>query len=240
MLKAVLFDLFETLVTESLSRPAGVSSRAYEFGCERESFRKEWKGLRSRVTTGHVTFSHALGRIATELGGHAEEATLQRLCAERARTKAVVFTQIEPQVLKMLDELRSRKLRLAVISNCFVEDVAAWPHCPLASRFHSVVFSCDVGLAKPDPGIYREALRRLRVEASEACFIGDGGDNELSGAEQAGLRAFKALWFLRRWPHWRDEKGSIATMETIDEVVSVVDRLMDDVRASDTSAETRP
>jgi HAD superfamily hydrolase (TIGR01509 family) len=221
MLKAVLFDLFETLVTESSSRPAGVSSLAHEFGCEREPFRRQWKGLRSQVTTGRVTFGEALGRIATELSGHAEEATLQRLCAERAGTKAAAFAHLEPEVLRMLDDLRTRGLRLAVVSNCFAEDVAAWPRCPLASRFDCVVFSCEVGLAKPDPRIYMEAVRRLQVDVPEACFIGDGGDDELAGAERTGLRAFQALWFLRRWPHWRDEEGSRAAQERLEEVKDV-------------------
>jgi HAD superfamily hydrolase (TIGR01509 family) len=226
MLKAVLFDLFETLVTESSRRPAGVSSLAHEFGCEREPFRRAWKQLRPQVTTGRVTFSEALSRIATKLSGHADEATLQRLCAERACVKAAAFAHIEPQVLQMLDDLRGHGLCLAVVSNCFAEDVTAWPRSPLAPRFDCVVFSCEVGLAKPEPRIYTEAVRRLQVETPEACFIGDGGDDELSGAEQAGLRAFKALWFLRRWPHWRDDAGSSATQERLEEVVNVADLLM--------------
>ncbi len=31
-------------------------------------------------------------------------------------------------------------------------------------------------------------------------FIGDGADNELAGAEQAGLRAGRAAWFVRDSP----------------------------------------
>jgi putative hydrolase of the HAD superfamily len=62
-------------------------------------------------------------------------------------------------------------------------------------------------LAKPDPAIYIEATRRLQVDACHTWFIGDGGSDELTGAMQAGLRAFRALWFLRRWPHVREEPG---------------------------------
>jgi putative hydrolase of the HAD superfamily len=221
MLKAVLFDLFETLITESLTRPAGVSSLASEFGCERESFRTRWKALRPAVTVGQLSFRQALEDITTALGCRADDATLQRLCDERTRTKAAAFAQIEPQVLMMIDILRRRNLRLGVISNCCAEDVAAWPQCSLVSRFDCAVFSFEVGLAKPDPDIYMEAVRRLGVDASDAWFIGDGGNDELSGAGQAGLRAFKALWFLRRWPHFREEPRSAATFATVDEVVAL-------------------
>ena len=200
-MRSVVFDLFETLVTESGTRPAGVSSLAPRLGCEREAFRRRWKALRLDVTLGRLSFRQALSDIATELGGHAEAATLQRMCDERIRVKAEALTEVEPQVLVMLDALRSRDVRLGVISNCFAEDVAAWPKCPLASRFDCSVLSFEVGLAKPDPEIYVEATRRLHVDVSEAWFVGDGADDELLGAEKAGLRAFRALWFLKRWPH---------------------------------------
>jgi HAD superfamily hydrolase (TIGR01509 family) len=224
MRRAVLFDLFETLVTESLTRPVGVSSRAPELGCERESFRRRWKALRPAVTVGHVSFRQALEDIATTLGQHAEGATLDQLCDERTRTKAKAFAHIEDQVLVMLDQLRRRNLLLGVVSNCFAEDVAAWPHCALAARFDCAVFSFEVGLSKPDPGIYLEAIHRLGVNASEAWFIGDGGDDELLGAQQAGLRAFKATWFLRRWPHFREEPSSATSIARVEDVAALVEQ----------------
>ncbi len=226
MLKAVLFDLFETLVTESLTQPPGVSSLAPEFECERESFKSRWKALRPAVTVGQVSFRQALEAIATTLGRHADDATLERLCDERRRIKAEPFALVEHQVLMMVDSLRSRNLRLGVISNCFAEDVAAWPHCSLASRFDCAVFSFEVGLAKPDPDIYMAAIRRLGVDASETWFIGDGGSDELSGAERAGLRAFKALWFLRRWPHFREEPCSATRFAAVEEVVTSAERAL--------------
>jgi putative hydrolase of the HAD superfamily len=226
MLRAVLFDLFETLITESRTEPAGVSSLAPELGCEREAFRRQWKVLRPAVTVGGVSFRRALSDIATKLGSHAEEATLQRLCNERTRAKAEPFAQIDHQVLTIIDYLRRRDLRLGVISNCFAEDVAAWPQCSLASRFDCTVFSFEVGLAKPDPEIYVEATRRLRVDVSETWFIGDGAHEELSGAEQAGLRAFRALWFVRRWPHFREEPCSAASVATVEDVVNLVEQVI--------------
>jgi FMN phosphatase YigB (HAD superfamily) len=219
MLKAIIFDLFETLVTESLTRPAGVSSLAPAFGCEREAFRRQWKPRRSAVTTGQVSFRQALTDVATALGGQADAAVLERVCDERTGTKARAFAHVEPEVLTMLDDLRSRNLRLGVISNCFAEDVTAWPRSPLAARVDCAVFSCEAGLAKPDSGIYEEALRRLAVDASDAWFIGDGQDDELAGAERGGLRAFKALWFLRRWPHYREEDFPVASFSNVEDVV---------------------
>jgi len=220
MLRAILFDLFETLITESATRPAGVSSLAPVLGCDREAFRREWTLLRPSVVLGRLAFRDALRDIAARLGRQADDATLQQVCDVRIHLKAEPFRQLESEIIAMLDHLRGRGLRVGVISNCFAEDVVAWPQSALASRVDAAVFSFDIGLAKPDPEIYLRATARLNVEASDAWYIGDGGDDELSGAEQAGMRALKATWFLKRWPHSQDAEGALAT---VDEVVRLID-----------------
>jgi FMN phosphatase YigB (HAD superfamily) len=40
---------------------------------------------------------------------------------------------------------------------------------------------------KPDPEIYALALEELDVPASDALFVGDGANDELRGARDAGL-----------------------------------------------------
>jgi FMN phosphatase YigB (HAD superfamily) len=226
VLRAILFDLYETLITESGSRPEGVSSLAPALGCERAAFRVRWKALRPAVTVGQLSFRQALRDIATGLGSQADDGTLQRVYEERVRVKGDPFADIEHQVLMMLDHLRSRNLRLGVISNCFAEHVAAWPASGLASRVDCTVFSFDVGFAKPDPRIYLEATRRLNVDVSDTWFVGDGADGELTGAEQAGLRAFRAVWFLKRWPHFREEPRSGVSLASLDDLATLVEHAL--------------
>jgi putative hydrolase of the HAD superfamily len=227
MVRAVLFDLFETLITESGIRRTGVSSLAAGLGCEREAFGALWRAVRPAVMIGRVSFRQALSDIAARLGSRADDATLQRMCDERIAATGEAFAQIEPQILMMLDRLRRQDLRLGIVSNCFAEDVAAWPRCFLTPRVDCTVFSFEVGLAKPNPEIYLEATRRLGVDVSETWFIGDGAHGELSGAEQAGLRAFKALWFLKRWPHYQEVPRSTSSVASVDEFVSLVEQSLE-------------
>ena len=56
---------------------------------------------------------------------------------------------------------------------------------------------------KPDRKIYELACDRLRIEPSEAVFVGDGGSNELWGATEAGIEALWCTWFLDDWPEGR-------------------------------------
>ena len=70
------------------------------------------------------------------------------------------------------------------------EDVPEiWDETPFRGLFDSTVFSCAVGLRKPDPRIYRLACEELEVEPAEALFVGDGANDELAGAEAVGMRA---------------------------------------------------
>jgi FMN phosphatase YigB (HAD superfamily) len=61
--------------------------------------------------------------------------------------------------------------------------------------------SCEEGVAKPAPDIYLRALDRLDARADTTVYVGDGADNELAGAAHAGLRAYRAVWFIRSPSH---------------------------------------
>lgn len=201
MVRAVVFNLFETLVTESGTQPTRVSSVGAALGLEREAFRVQWKVRRPHVVAGRLSFREALTEISRMLAGGVDTAAIERACEQRIREKAAVFPAIDEDVSALIGELRARGLSLAVVSNGFAEDVCAWPAWPLAHAFHSTVFSCLAGVAKPDPEIYLKAIKELGVEPDAAVYIGDGGDDELAGAEKAGLRALRADWFSKRWPH---------------------------------------
>ena len=64
------------------------------------------------------------------------------------------------------------------------------------------------GLIKPDTAIYELACDRLGVDVSAAVFVGDGGSDELRGADAAGLKAIWATWYIETWP--RDRVGNVA------------------------------
>jgi putative hydrolase of the HAD superfamily len=193
--RAILFDLYETLVTERDSSPARASSSGSRLGLDAKAFRAVWKAQRWRVIRGEISFEGALVQIGTALGRAVEPGLARALSSERQREKSALFGRLDADMLAALRELRHYGYKLAVVSNCFPEDVEAWPTCPAAGYFDATVFSCAVGSAKPEPRIYLEAARLLGVEPANAVFIGDGGDDELVGAERAGLRAAQATWF---------------------------------------------
>jgi putative hydrolase of the HAD superfamily len=195
MIAAVLFDLYETLVTERHAAPGRASSLGERLGLDAAAFRRAWKPQRSRVIRGQVSFADALIEIGARLGRRLDIELVHGIANERRLEKAALFQRVEPVAVEGLHQLRARGFRLGVISNCFEEDVAAWPQCSAAKCFDTSVFSFEVGTAKPEAHIYLQAIQRLGVDSSNAVFVGDGGDDELLGAERVGLRAAQAAWF---------------------------------------------
>ena len=229
MVEAVVFDLFETLVTESEVRPVRTSTLGEALGLEREAFRAEWKVRRPRVVLGRLSFTDALTEISRRLARGVDEAAIRKAREQRILAKSQVFADVDCQVANMVRALRDQDVRLAVVSNCFAEDVQAWSGWALAREFQCVVFSWAAGLAKPDPRIYTTATRRLAVQPEASVFIGDGGDSELVGARRAGLRAFRADWFVQQRPQSGSLESAALCLKTCQDVVKLARRRLTSV-----------
>jgi putative hydrolase of the HAD superfamily len=71
-------------------------------------------------------------------------------------------------------EKLSRRYRLALLSNTDPVHVAYMTASyDFLSFFPTRIYSCSVGVSKPNPLIYREALRAAKVRAEEAVYIDD-------------------------------------------------------------------
>ena len=94
---------------------------------------------------------------------------------------------IEPEIRDLLARLKGRVL-LGLLSNAGAGLAARLEDNGIAALFDDVVCSGDVGLAKPDPAVYRFAADRLHVEPEDCLFVDDMERNVL-GAREAGMRA---------------------------------------------------
>ncbi len=86
-------------------------------------------------------------------------------------------------LLRAVDRARAGGVRAAVLSNAAGGgDVRA----RLSGRFDTLVFSGEVGAAKPDPEIYHLTARRLGLTAAE-CVLVDDSPRYVAGAVAAGM-----------------------------------------------------
>jgi putative hydrolase of the HAD superfamily len=184
--RAVIFDLWQTLVPWNLDEANRFYTRmADTVGAEPERFKEAWfAGRRKRE----------VGPIAEHLHGLFGELGIERdvdelLAMRREWTKRSLVPR--PEAVPTLDELRRRGHLLGMISVCAQEVSQVWDETPFGGKFDATVFSCDVGVAKPDPRIYEIACERLGVEPGDCLFVGDGANDELPGAERAGMAALQ-------------------------------------------------
>ena len=202
MVKAIIFDLYETLVTwfDSDWTPPKLSL-ADRLGISEDDFQKHVRRLRDDWETGRISrYQDFLLALCEAVGRTPSELVIAELAEEQLIGTRVLFEELEPAIVELVQELKRRGFQLAVITNAGDTDVEPWPSCRLAPFFEVFVSSFAVGMLKPDPRIFDHCLRLLAVSADEAIFVGDGGRDELSGAKRVGLTVLWATWFLDRWP----------------------------------------
>ena len=177
---AVVFDLWDTLIDWPLEAwDAYKRDFAARLGMTVERFDEIWHETYPLRETGQLAASfRALGAddgLAAEFGERRHEVIRDAIIPR-------------PGALETLDELRRRGVCLGLITVCGEEVPALWSETPFAGRFDTEIFSCRVGLMKPDPRIYLLASEQLGVEPEACLFVGDGANDELAGAERVGMR----------------------------------------------------
>ncbi len=92
-----------------------------------------------------------------------------------------------------VDEVRAAGLKTAAVSNNVREWQSVWDAAmPPHERFDAVVFSCQVGVRKPNPAIYELALERLGVAPGAALFLDDFAAMA-EGARAVGMTAIDVV-----------------------------------------------
>jgi putative hydrolase of the HAD superfamily len=99
--------------------------------------------------------------------------------------------RVYDDVLMVLQTLKKRRLKLAIISNWDSRLPALCDQLELKSYFDTIVVSSIVGYEKPHPGIFEVALRETKLSPEEVLYIGDDPYLDYQGAMKAGLHAFQ-------------------------------------------------
>lgn len=220
MTGAVLFDLDETLTDRTASIVLYAQRFHSDFG---KAFAQHTPGDVARVIAdadqrGYaprgVVFDALVSRLTWQ---HQVDATL---LAAHWDAWYPMDTLGRPDIVSTLRTLRDRGWRLGVITNgATARQEPKIDVLGIRPLLSVVVVSETVGIKKPDPGIFQLALESLRCSASDAWFVGDHPDNDIIGAQYAGL---KAIWLrgVHRWPDAFPEPSF--QIDRISEVLQIV------------------
>ncbi|MHC1695339.1 MAG: HAD family hydrolase [Eubacteriales bacterium] len=186
-IKAVFFDLFFTLIKpdyfeeETEYSILGITKDEWEHYAENDNIYLD-RAL-GKVKNG----SDIIDNIVATMPLLINEEVKEKLLYLRQKRMKNALQSIDTDVLSTLSKIKESGLLLGLISNADIIDCFYWSESPLAELFDDAVFSCSVGIMKPNLEIYECAMCRLNVKSDECAFVGDGGSDELKGAKNAGM-----------------------------------------------------
>jgi putative hydrolase of the HAD superfamily len=151
----------------------------------------------NRLGTGPHAFLAALfaGNDDHVLIGRASEAGWWRIIADRLHVDEKQAAAIRADLLArqtwntaLLTGLRRIRARatIAIVSNAWPDIRASMTDAGLLDLADTVVLSCEVGYAKPDPRIYAIALHSVRTDPADALFIDDTPEH-VNAASSLGM-----------------------------------------------------
>ncbi len=189
--RAVIFDLFGALIRNLRAdeyratlhaMAAAVNAPLDEFAalCGRGTWEQ-------RATGALATTEDAVRYTCRMLGVIPDEAGVAAAVDIRVDLTRRALVPL-PGVVETLHALKADDLKIGLVSDCTAEVPLLWEGAVLAPLIDAPVLSRVVGLKKPDPRIYRLCLEGLGVQASDCIYVGDGSDQELSGAQAVGLK----------------------------------------------------
>ena len=164
--RAVIFDIGRVLIRIDVGRAmkglaSGTSLSPQEFwsAIEQDPRWKDWQEGRISARNWYLHVKQRFGGPAT---------------FEEFTEAWNLVLDPEPVFSNELFQKLSKSYRLGLLSNT---DPIHVPHMESRYDFFSYfrvrIYSCAIGAAKPNPLIYREALRACRVRAEEAVYIDD-------------------------------------------------------------------
>jgi len=172
--------------------------------------RRLWDGM--RTWSDQQAYSQVAGRVFLEEAGlPVTKANIQAV----ARIWNHPERELLPNAIRVLDNLKT-KYRLGIISNAMPSRRSyELPRHGLLSYFDPIVISREVGFDKPQPEIYRIALREAEVKADEAALIDDRPEN-LMAAERLRFAVTVLFDPNDRWPEWKGKRvGDLSELEAL-------------------------
>ena len=222
-MKTVFFDLFFTLANleyqqENEFTLLNITRQQWEASAENPDV------YNLRATGGVTTENEMLQSMVTSLPFKVDDSQLENLIEIRNQRMKKALTEIHPDILFSLKQLKENDVKLCLISNADIIDKKYWNISPLAQLFDDVIFSCDMGIVKPDKEIYQLAIERMNTTPDKCFFVGDGGSNELAGAKSCGISTIFTEFLTVKDNTTRDKilKSADFTVQDFKEIINII------------------
>ena len=206
MFKAITFDLWNTLLDGTLDHGASRVDLLYDVCTNAGCFREK--------SVVEAAYREASSRLFAQPSSKATTASLVRHILEvikvnfTGEVKERLVKGFEDAILAdppgLLDDAQDvlqklhRQYKIGLVCNTGVTPGRALrqvlKHRGVLKYFTYLAFSNEVGVAKPDPMIFRKALECLHASPAESVHVGDLLETDVAGAKRSGM---SAIWVNR-------------------------------------------
>lgn len=183
---AVIFDFGQVLGT--VRDKVCVNNMLKLTGLNEDEFHKRYRGYRAEYDKGLINGREYWGKV---ISGNTEENTISNVLAGKLINEDIMcWLRINETMLLWVKKLKEEGIKTAILSNMPVElckyiyDTYGW-----VKIFDSIVFSSEVGFAKPESEIYKYCINSLAIDSDKGLFIDDDKKN-IEGAQKTGLKTF--------------------------------------------------
>ena len=196
MIKAVIFDMFETLVTHFESPVYMGKQICADIGIAEGKFREIWDTTDADRTLGKKSLEEVIEAVLRVNDCYSRE-LFERIIRKRKQSKIECFNHIHSEIIPMLTALKELDIKIGLITNCYFEERDVIRGSVLYDYFDAACMSCELGLRKPDVAIFQKCAQDLAVLPDECLYVGDGGSFELETARAVGMHPIQAAWYLK-------------------------------------------
>lgn len=188
-IKGIIFDVGGVLAlpinpikVEKGRKIAGVhSAAAKKLGISLDQWFDSIDAVYAKSIEGKIPKEKVLKTMAKN--NHVSESKIKKIILRIYREN---FKQ-NKELFKKTSVLKKKGYKIAVLSDQWYLSKEAIMPTKLYKNFDEVVVSCDVGVRKPNPKIYRLILKKLKSPAKQVLFI-DNQEWNLKPARKLGMK----------------------------------------------------
>jgi putative hydrolase of the HAD superfamily len=235
-IKAVLFDMFDTLLMIEHNHQFYVPSLKQMYEILKNSginetfddFLKAYTKARvelyekADVKNEEPHFNERVVKALELLGyNYSKDSSVVRDATFAFCKEFMKYVRIDKNSKKVLTEL-SKKYELGIVSNFAIPEcvVKLLQENEIESLFSVVIISGDINKRKPSPEIFKTALNALKVTGSEAVFVGDTLDADIRGASEVGM---KTIFIERRIQKEKETIHPDITIKSLKELLLIIE-----------------
>lgn len=186
MIKAVIFDLWGTLVENGTYSPLKQTYALLRINMPFGPFVHRFEEL--FMTKTFSSQEEGFKEVCTDFQVQQRKEIIDQLIGVWNKNK--LLATLYPDTEETLRLLKNKGVKIGLLSNTPMDSGRfIIKKFDLEKYFDVVHLSCETGLVKQHPQSFQAMLIALGIKENEALMIGDSFETDINGAEEAGIKA---------------------------------------------------